>query len=298
MGDQYSPAAWGDAEGDRPLNAYLDMTGTGLSNAYSVMVENVITKAVDEMKQKHNSNIPFGWKKRLRDFMATKHEKLLDCIQLSTSSHPTISRLDHLFQKFGVTNFHPAAGSVKMIVADMSGSDMVAELNQELYAIHRETPLETHTEQTKFMFEKYREVADKILELESEILAKLQTFDRLQGKLVALFEIEHNENYDAMMESVEKYLGTIFERNNFEKSYKALLETYRRFISLREIILMARSRDLIEKEPLCSICLQESVAFAVVPCGHTFCGICSKRQAANCYICRGTVKEKIKLFFG
>jgi len=298
MGDQYSPAAWGDAEMDRPLNAYLDMTGTGLSNAYSVMVENVITKAVDEMKHKHVSQTPSGWKKRLRDFMMAKHEKLLDCIQVSAASHPTISRLDHLFQKFGVTYFHPGGATVKAIVADMSGSDMLAELNGELYSIHRDSPLETHTEQTKFMFEKYREVAEAIMELESEILTKLQTFDRMQGRLVGLFEIEDNYDYNAMMEGVEKYLGTIFEKNDFSSAYKKLLEAYRRFIVLREIILMGRSRDLIEKEPLCSICLQEAVSFAVVPCGHTFCATCSKRQATNCYICRGIVKEKVKLFFG
>jgi len=298
MGDQYSPAAWGDADQDRPLNAYFDMTGTGLSNAYSVMVENVITKAVDEMKHKHVSHVPYGWKKRLRDFMMTKHEKLLDCIQVSAASHPTISRLDHLFQKFGITNFYPGGATVKAIVADLSGSDMIAELNQELSLIRRDSLLETHTEQMKFMFEKYREVAEKILELESDILSKLHTFDRLQGRLVGLFEVDQSESYDGMMEGVEKYLGTLFEKNNFSSAYKNLLEAYRRFISLREIILMGRSRDLIEKEPLCSICLQEGVAFAVVPCGHTFCATCSKRQATNCYICRGTVKEKVKLFFG
>jgi hypothetical protein len=148
------------------------------------------------------------------------------------------------------------------------------------------------------MFEKYREVAESIVDLESDILMKLHTFDKLQGKLVGLFELEQNNNYDAMMEGVEKYLKSLFEKNNFEKSYRGLLDAYRRFVVLREIILMGRSRDLIEKEPLCSICLQEGVAFAVVPCGHTFCGTCSKRQATNCYICRGVVKEKVKLFFG
>lgn len=274
------------------------MTGTGLSNAYSLMVENVITKAVDEMKHKHISQIPSGWKKRLRDFMAMKHEKLLDCIMISSANHPTIGRIDHLFQKFGVTNFHPAGANVKAIVADMSGGDMIAELNAELAAIQRDTPLQTHTEQTKFMFDKYREVAEAIIEMEADIMTKLSSFDKLQGKLVGLFEVDQNENYTTMMEAVEKYLKSVFEKGRFDKSYKALLDAYRRFIVLREIILMGRSRDLIEKEPLCSICLQEGVSFAVVPCGHTFCAACSKRQASNCYICRGMVKEKVRLFFG
>jgi len=36
---------------------------------------------------------------------------------------------------------------------------------------------------------------------------------------------------------------------------------------------------------------------AIVPCGHTFCGGCAKKQNTNCYICRGQIRERIKLYF-
>jgi hypothetical protein len=183
-------------------------------------------------------------------------------------------------------------------LVDLSAEDVLIEINGDLEKIKKETPLYTYVEQQKYLFDKYREAGEAILDRESEIHQKMDVFDRLQGKLAVLFEIDQNEKYEPLLESMESYLKHIFEKNNFDVSYIKLLKAYRYFVALRDIILMSRNRDILEKEPLCSICLQEPVLYAIVPCGHTFCQTCSRRQAGNCYICRGSIKEKVKLFFG
>jgi hypothetical protein len=298
MANLYAPADFQDAEQGQPLNLYFDMTGTGIPNAYSLIVDNVITKAVDEMKQKTVSQLPTGWKKKLRDFMVNKHQAILDCIEMSLGSHPVLSKLEILHQKFACTNFFPNASSVKTILLDISGSDVIAEINAELLSISKESSLQTHVEQTKYLFDKYREMGEAIMEREQKIKNKMETFNRLNTKLSCLFEIESNDKYEAVMKSVEEYLKHIYEINKFDEDYHNLLEAYRRFISLRDIIQMGRTRDIIEKEPVCGICIQESVMYAIVPCGHTFCQTCSRRQMGTCYMCRSTIKEKVKLFFG
>jgi hypothetical protein len=141
MANIYSPADFQDADAERPANLYFDMTGTGVTNAYSLIVDNVISKAVDEIKHKHTLQLPTGWKKRLRDFMATKHEKLLDCIKISASSHPTLSRLDILHSKFTQQHFFPSGASLKTILVDLSAEDVLIEINGDLEKIKKETPL-------------------------------------------------------------------------------------------------------------------------------------------------------------
>jgi hypothetical protein len=304
MSGGYAPANFQDAADEQPLDALFDMTGTGLPNAYSLVVENIITKAVDEMKHTTQVTGTSGWKKRLRDFMTMKHQRLLDFIEISVSSNPTISRVDQLFQRFSVPNFHPSNNLVRGITVDISGYDasreILDELNAELTSVvsHDTPPVHAFLEQTKHIYEKYREVGDDILTLEAALNDKVAVFDRLQGKLAPLFEVTPNEKYEALMQSLEAYLERVFEENKFEVIYADLIRAYRRFIALREMIVMARARDLLEKEPLCSICLIEGVSYAMTPCGHTFCQTCTRRQAGHCYICRGQVKEKVKLYFG
>ena len=45
----------------------------------------------------------------------------------------------------------------------------------------------------------------------------------------------------------------------------------------------------------CSICFNNSISHCCSPCGHTYCHNCINKTN-NCYICRGIICNKIKLF--
>ena len=45
----------------------------------------------------------------------------------------------------------------------------------------------------------------------------------------------------------------------------------------------------------CSICLDNIISYCCSPCGHTYCNDCINKTN-NCYICRGIIRNKIKLF--
>ena len=88
------------------------------------------------------------------------------------------------------------------------------------------------------------------------------------------------------------------EDNKIEENYKDLIQLYKKLFFLRESMQFFWIFESAQREPLCSICFQDPIQFALSPCGHTFCNNCCKKQMMQCYICRNSVKERIKLFFG
>ncbi len=100
------------------------------------------------------------------------------------------------------------------------------------------------------------------------------------------------------MEATEEYLKKIYEESTIKEDYTALIAAYRRFASLRDIIQMSRAVVGKENEPLCTICLQDHVNYALAPCGHTYCQSCVRRQGNTCSVCRGSIKDRVKIYFG
>jgi len=144
----------------------------------------------------------------------------------------------------------------------------------------------------------YRESADEIVRQDTILQSRLVAFDKVQIRVLALSELQVNEDYEPMALASEAYLKRIFNENSLEPIYKALIEAYRKFLLLRDIVHLRRLGDSIESQPLCNICFEESIQFTVTPCGHTYCGTCVRKQFVNCYVCRGPVKERVRLFLG
>jgi hypothetical protein len=100
-----------------------------------------------------------------------------------------------------------------------------------------------------------------------------------------------------LIDSFSKYTKEVFVTSNFENDYKELIELYKKWNIYKEIISYHHHFKTESEQPLCSICINETVSQVIVPCGHTFCSTCSKKQQISCYICRGNIREKVKLFF-
>lgn len=292
----FSPADFGDSEDTRPLGAVFDIGGQGSSTPYSIAINNMVNKAVDEIKNK-NISVHQGWKKKMKDFMTIKNNELLEFLNMKLKEHPVMGPGEILIRRFGNPSVGPNHPSIKDMVLDISGTDVLAEINGGVTAFNGETPVKCLTLQAKYIYEKYREAGEEIFKQQNLLRTKLDKLDAVQGKIIGLFEIDANEQFQPLMESVEKYLGVIFKENDIEKEYVGLLNAYRRFTLLREIVQTLRVPAQMENEPLCSICIQDPVSFVVSPCGHIYCSSCIKRQMTNCFVCRGAVKDRVKLFF-
>lgn len=297
----YSPASadFGDAEDLRPLGATFDIGGHGQAAPYSAAVGSLMTKQMEEIRGKSQAALalPGNWKRKLREFLTSKNNDLLDFLKVSVPSHPVLGPGEILMRRFGNPSVTPSHPSVRDFVLDVSGEDVAAEIGAALDAL-QEGGLKDYMAATRLIFEEYRMAGDELLKAQQSLKAKLDRLDRIQGRLAALFELDPTKAWEPLAEATESYLKHAFEENAFAEEYQATMRAYRRFVLLRDVVLMTRAIVAQEAEPVCTVCLHETVQFALVPCGHTFCGTCMRRQNNSCFMCRNSIKDRVRLYFG
>ena len=295
----YSPADFDDADDLRPTGALFDIGGNGSTTPYTTAINGIIGKQVSEIKGKIATtlSLPATWKKRLRTFMNTKNTELLDFLQLTLQSHPTLGKGESILRKFGNVSISPSHASIRDLVLDASGVDYIADINRLVEGLKAGAPLQDCIAAVHMIFEQYREAGEKAIEQEAALKAKLDMLDKLQGKLAMVIDLDPTEKYEALLESTEAYVRTIFEKHQIKDTYNNFIEAYRRFITLRDVVLMFRTAQSNENEPICSVCINEQIVYAIVPCGHTCCSTCMLKQTGVCFFCRGAIRERQKLFF-
>lgn len=262
-------------------------------DSYSTTLNNCVIQHLNEINDKNISNNNINWRKRYREFLLTKNNKLLEFLTTRIEKHPVLGPVENFFAKFSRQTH--SNKTLKDIILDISANTLETVENS---CIEKELlPLNKYVEQTTFLMDQYRYISEKIIDKEKLLKIKLSNLDSIQSKLNMLTNLNRNEHYDSLMETMEKYIETTFNENNIEEEYNSIIEEYRKFIEIRDVIKSIRTVDSIEKEPLCSICFDDTIQYAFVPCGHTFCNNCAKKQLLNCSICRGTIREIVKLYF-
>jgi len=296
----FSPADFEDAYDTSPSSAAFDIGGNGSSTPYSGAMNAIVTKHMDEIRTKTITALalPGGWKKRFREFIAKKNTDLVDFLKVAIPSHPVMGPAEILLRRFGNPQVHSGHPSVKEFILDSSGADHVPAMNDLVdKARGEETGLKAHAMATQYIYEQYRQAGEDILLQQDHLKGKLDKLDRIQGRLSILFEIDMNSAHTQLVDSVEAYLKTVFEDNQISVEYGALISAYKRFITLRDTVQMMRS-SAVESEPLCTICLTDTVSYTLTPCGHTFCQNCVRRQGNACPMCRTSIRERVRIYFG
>jgi hypothetical protein len=296
----FSPANFEDAYDTCPSVAAFDIGGNGSATPYGDAVNAIVTKHMEEIRLKTIGALalPGGWKRRFREFIAKKNTDLIDFLKISVPSHPVMGPAEIILRRFGNPQVRSGHPSVREFVLDPSGADHVPLINEAVDKSRgTETGLKAHALATQYIYEQYRLAGEDILLQQGLLKERLDKLDRIQGRLAILFEIDVNEAHTQLLESVETYLKKVFEDNQISVEYGALIAAYKRFITLRDTVQMMRS-SAVESEPLCSICLTDTVSYTMTPCGHTFCQNCVRRQGNSCPMCRTAIKERVRIYFG
>lgn len=295
----YSPADFPDAQDIQPTEIQLDPTSSGTVVPYSQLVSNVANRQLQEVREKTVSPATNGaaWKKRVKEFMLNKNEELLSFLRRPLSNHPTLSQADPFLRKFGIATFTPTHHSLREIFLDASGVSMIPKIEEELLQVGPASSLKL-TEEVRWLYDNYRTAGEQVMKNESILRMKLDLLDKMHQKTLGIMDLPANEHSQHLQEAAMNYLTVFFKEQNIEEDYKNYIESYRRFAGFKELMSTFRFTENVDKEPLCCICLQETVSFCTTPCGHTFCSSCVKRQSSNCYMCRAQIKERVKIFFG
>ena len=296
----YAPANFLDAEELRPTSALFDIIGNGSETPYADAMNGIIQEHVNAIKSTLECdriiNSHVNWKKRLRNFITNENNNLLSTLKIPINTHPSIERGDSILRMFGTLKHFPKA-VLREVALDISGADIVAEINQALQSINTGNAIDDHVKRTKFLCDEYRLAGENALKNEIELKRKMDSIDKAYRTISGILDLNQSESYNSLMEATEKYLGEVYRDNNIENEYKIFIETYRRFIYLKDIIAITRSIETCENEPMCIICLNDSVSYTLSPCGHTYCSTCIKKQLHSCFVCRGIIRDRVKLFF-
>lgn len=299
--NHFSPADFQDAEETRPPAGATESFG-GNGQAARGIVGQTLTRHLAELVPIQSPAQTGGlsnWRKRIREFMIRQNENTLAFLTRPVSDHPMFGQVETAMRRFAIRGDtdQRAVPLLKNMLNVGSTSNEIQALMNERLAQQGPSNLYQLQQQNKALLELYKEIGEKLMETENQLKLRLEKMDKLMHRVGILMELQTNEALPAVIESMEAYLKVAFEDLQIESYYKALLAYYQKHAAVRDAIKILQVGSSGDTEPLCGICLSEPVGFVHVPCGHTFCGVCSRRQGITCPICRTTTRERVKLFF-
>ena len=300
----FASADFEDAEESRPPSAFLEAFGGG-----GAAIQGIVSQALSlhlasrsegmglpRVPVHHGSN----WRKRLREMMMKQNESILSFLLKPAAEHAILGPVEAALRRYAIRHdVDPnAVVTVRQLCSDISGAVSIQEEIEFCVKQHGPSTSQEIREQVDALLELYKTTGEQVLECENQLRMRLEKMDCIQHRVTLVMELQTNEALPTLTNSLEKYLEVAFRDLGIEAQYKQMLFMYQKHITLRETIQLFRTGSQIQAEPLCPICLTDSVSTAIVPCGHTFCGGCSRRMVMECYVCRGKIRERVKLFFG
>jgi Zinc finger, C3HC4 type (RING finger) len=300
---EYSPLLWDNVDNDIESLPEIH-SDPSLPGKYSTTITNILSKQCNEIKINSDeklqslSNIS---KKKLKD-LVTKHNNEIFSFMIHPDKIPKLLNIaETIFRRYGqelpLIKGQTTQHFLKDLNLNSSIDDIVSEFNDGLQKLQGDNSLDDFIKQLKWLYNQYRIIGEEVLRLETTLFQKIDYLDKLNNRIPIITSLKDNEALPELIDSFTKYATKIYESSNFEQNYKELVEAYKKWNICRQIISIQPLLKNDKTEPQCSICLLEPISSAIVPCGHTFCSNCSKKQNTTCFICRGKIRERIKLFF-
>ena len=240
-------------------------------------------------------------KKKLKDLIS-KHNNELFTFMMHPEKLPSILNVaETIFRKYGqdapTIKGHTTQQLLKDLNLNMSLEPIIAHFDEGLKLLRGEGTLQDFMKQLRWVMQQYRIIGEEVLRLETLLFQKIETLDKLQNRIPLINGLTDNDALPELIHAFSNYATNVYTSCHFEETYKKLTEEYKKWNICRQLVTMQTMMTQIKTEPQCSICLQEPISCAIVPCGHTFCGNCSKKQNTTCFMCRGQIRERIKLYF-
>ncbi|NBR60232.1 MAG: hypothetical protein EBT86_01035 [Actinobacteria bacterium] len=314
---QYAPADFEDFD----LNILADLSGT-TNNCFNQIIQNVSAASLAGLKTTTDNFVqPLHAisRKRLRETISQGNNSLFSFLKRSDRT-PVLGGMtangqnfgEYLLKKYGseignlkYLNSGKEHNYLKDINIDLNIKNAVTEIDTALVQ-RGHSHIEEFIQQIRWVSEELRQVSDNILRLESLIQKKMEYIDLIASRTNFLCGLKANDGLAGLLDAFGVYVEKAYETNKVEDDFKELLECYKKWIVLKDIVSLQKTVDIGcsqssggsgGTEPVCSICLTDGITHTIIPCGHTFCQGCIKKQTLTCYICRGSIRDRIKIFF-
>jgi hypothetical protein len=213
------------------------------------------------------------------------------------TEHSVIGPVENALRRYAIRqDVDPnSLKTFKQILHDVSGSQVQTEI-EECLSKRGPSSLANLRAQVNALIELYKETGEKLMDAENQLKMRIEKMDKIQKRVSTVIELQTNDATIDLTNALENYLKVSFRDMGIETQYKALVVLYQKHYALREAMGMFKIAN-VTSEPMCPICLSDSVGTAISPCGHTFCGTCAKRMLSECGVCRGRIRDRLKLYF-
>lgn len=275
-----------------------------LPGKYKATISNILQKhcaeikvSTDEIIQPVNNS-----KKKLKELITKHNNEIFGFLAKSDKTPQIIGLAETIFRRYGydipTIKGNTTGAILRDLNLDVSMSEIVESFDKELKKnkVIGEG-LEEFVRQTKWIFNQYKIIGEEVLRLETVLFQKIEILDKINSRIPLISSLSNNEVLPELINTFSKYIDSVFKSTNIEEAYTELVIAYKKWNICRQIISMHSNFKNESNDPQCAICLTEPVGSTIVPCGHTFCNNCIKKQNTSCYICRGIIRERIKLYF-
>jgi hypothetical protein len=304
--NEYASAAW--EEGEHIPEISLD--NPGVPGKYTATITNILSKHLSEAKNTSDEIVqPISSisKKKLKELITKHNNEIFSFMARPERTPHTLGLAETLFRRYGheiptIKGNNPNS-ILKDLNLDVSTCEVTSFFDEGLKKVTNggneviTGGINDFVQQMRWIYNQYKTIGEEVLRLETVLYEKMDLLDKLNSRMSLIIGLKPNDALPELINSFTKYADNVFTTSKIEDTYKEFVEAYKKWNVCRQIITMHNSFKTDVSEPQCSICLSDSISHAIVPCGHTFCGSCVKKQNTTCYICRGTIRERIKLFF-
>lgn len=301
--EQFIGSLSGDSTSINSINNTNSTNSTNsTSTKYSACVTNLLSKQCMDVKLSTEDiahSLTAVSKKKLKDLI-TKHNNKLFSFAIHPEKQNIIHVAETIFRRFGqeAPIMKSKVNAIKDLNLDISLDTSIAEFDEGLRKLKGTGSLADFIKQMRWMFIQYKNIGEEVLRLETILFQKVELLDKLDNRIQLVTSLGINDALPDLVAAFTKYADKIYHSAQFEDTYRDLIEGYKKWNICRHIISMqSMMKNEAEAEPQCTICLLEPITHTIVPCGHTFCSTCSKKQNTTCYICRGQIRERVKLYF-
>ena len=260
------------------------------------VVSQSLTKHLSEIPSKPVVNMS-NWRKQLRELMLKQTESVIDFLVKPATEQQVLGPVESLLRKFSVRKeIEPQSlKTLAELLAESPGPRAETEINDCLAKSGPSTLSEVRT-QVSSLIELYKKTGESILEGEYQLKLRVEKLSKIHKQVASILELQVNDETEGLLKGMEKYLETSARDLCIEELYKDLVHLYAKQMALREAIQLVKTGTFLPSEPWCSICISDTISYAIVPCGHTFCVGCSRKMVYDCGMCRSRIKERLKIY--
>lgn len=296
---EYADAAW-----DEDSFSAISLDGS-MPGIYKSTVSNILSKHCMEVKLVAEECIQTSShiaKKKLKELIAKHNNEIFSFMENPEKTPNILGTAETIFRRYGheLPSIRGTNRNTMLTELNLQASveDAVSECNEGLKRnMESGGGIEDFVRQMRWLITQYKNKGEEVLRLETTLFQKIDMLDKVQSRIPLITSLAQNDELTNVIDAFSKYAENVYQSAHFEENYKDLVQAYKKWNVCRQLLSFQNVLRCDGAEPACSICLLEPISSTNVPCGHTFCTNCIKKQNTTCFICRTQIRERMKLYF-